>query len=149
MTVYPKPTQQDIEIANAIIARVVVGKKNHTSFAKGDFEAAAHLSRKYTGWNPSSCCNSQRIMLHDKLRAMVGMAFARKPLEPTQIEARIAICHSCPVYHKTTGSCGRLIIDAISPHPISVNGQDVLPCGCVIALKALFKSETCPGKFWP
>ena len=146
---YPKPTAEDIATANAIIARTVVGQKNRVKFAKGDFETASHLSKKYTGYSPSSFCNSCRLALFDRLRDIVGMSYARFPMEEDRIATRKAICHGCPAYHPSTDSCGRLILDAISSHPVTIDGTEVHPCGCIVSLKAMFKSEKCPGNFWP
>lgn len=148
MTRFPNPSAEDIATANAIISRVKVGKKRATTFAKGDFPTGAHLTKKYFGHTPSTCCNADRIWLHDRLREMVGMTYARNPLPEDRVEARKAICHGCPVYHPNTYSCGILIVDAMFKRTVDVNGVDVQPCGCAITLKALFKSEECPGDFW-
>lgn len=149
MTRYPKPSAEDIAIANAIIARVIVGTKRLTNFAPGDFDTAVHLSRKYTGYSPSSTCNACKVALHDKLRDMVGMSYARDPLDNDRIATRIEICVNCPAFHPSTRSCGRLVLDAVSSQPVNINGENIYPCGCLIDLKARFKSEQCPGKFWP
>lgn len=146
---YPTPSAEDIATANAIIARTVVGHKNRVKYAKGDFETAGHLSKKYTGYRPTSPCNACALKVFDNLRAMVGMTFARKPLPEDRVEARKSICHACPAYHPNTDSCGRLIIDALSSRPVTIEGVDVFPCGCIISLKSLFRSEQCPGNFWP
>lgn len=149
MTRFPKPTEADLAIIGAILSRLTFSKKSIPVFAKGDFATGGHLSKKYTGWMPTGCCTSELRLLHDKLRTLAGYTYARKPLNADRIEARKLVCHQCPAYHPNTDSCGRLILDAISPHPVNIDGQDVNPCGCVISLKAIFRSEQCPASRWP
>ena len=145
----PTPTPEDITIANAIIARVKVGKRRLTMFAKGVFPTGSHLAKKYFGRTPSSCCNSEAIWLHDRLREMVGLSYARDELPTDKVEARKFICHGCPAYRHLTDSCGRLILDALSSQPVDIDGEMINPCGCIISLKAMFASEACPANKWP
>ena len=146
---YPAPSHLELETINAILSRVTISKREVPIFARGDWEAAKHLSKRLTGYTPSSLCSTCQRTLYDKLRSLAGLTYARKPLPDDRIAARKAICHACPAYHPSTDSCGRLILDALSSHPVNIDGVDVHPCGCIVSLKAMFRSETCPGNFWP
>lgn len=143
------PTPEDIATANAIIGRTEYGVKNRIKFAQGDYLIAAKLSKDYTGYYPDGVCNSCRLKVYDNLREIAGLTYARSPLGEDMVSTRRAICHTCPAYHPSTDSCGRLILDAISPMLVNVDGQQVEPCGCIITLKTMFRSEQCPASKWP
>lgn len=149
MIEYPKPNAQDIAGMNAIIARVTLTPKGVPVYAPGDYVTGGHYSKRFTGWRPNGPCTSCQRVLFDKLRTLVGMTYARNPLDHGRMATRKEICHACPAYNPHTDSCGRLILDALDPQPVTIDGEKVLPCGCIISLKAMFKSETCPGKYWP
>lgn len=146
---YPAPSHLELETINAILSRVTISKREVPIFAPQDWETAKHLSKRLTGYLPTSSCSSCQRTLHDKLRTLAGLTYARTPLAHDRVAARKAICHACPAYHPSTDSCGRLILDAVSSHPVMIEGKAVHPCGCIITLKAMFRSETCPGNFWP
>lgn len=107
------------------------------------------LVRQIHGYRASSGCISCMMRLIDVLRRIVGLGSARRPGTEELTDRRLAVCVLCPAYHANTGSCGRLVIDALNPQPVEVDGRMVNPCGCIVSLKARFKSEHCPANRWP
>lgn len=104
--------------------------------------------------NPSECppCN---IEAANELRKAVGWPILVDTVPPNIHTTRLRMCQGdgtapkCPAYHTTTHSCGRLIVDAITPKPIKVDGRMIEPCGCEVDLKARFASQQCPAGRWP
>ena len=133
---------------NDILSRVTVDHNNHIDATLQDRKELDRLGREVAQYERPGSCPLCWIGLIDVLRKYVGLAPARRPVPEQKANDRLDMCHNCPVYHSATGSCGRLMIDAIAPKPVDVNGVNVYPCGCIVALKVLFGSETCPGNFW-
>jgi hypothetical protein len=132
-----------------LLTRITVDHQNNIVADQSDWSRAVALCRSLTGYVVNGPCADCRLACLDRLRALVGLGPARRPVSDERHQQRLAVCHACPVYHPDTGSCGRLIVDAITPRQVEVGGRIVTPCGCVVALKARFKSEHCPGNFWP
>ena len=139
-----KPTHAEAQEINEILATVTYDQAPHFG---NNWKRASALCYELTGYKPPGVCTSCRHAVHDRLREAVGLGIARRPKE-SERNRRIAICHACPAYTKRTDSCGRLIVDALSPRPVLVDGAEVLPCGCNITLKATFTSEQCPANKW-
>lgn len=132
-----------------LLTRITVDRENNVVAEQADWSRAVTLCRTLTGYTVNGPCNACHLACLDRLRGLVGLGPARRPLSDERHQQRLAVCHACPVYHPDTGSCGRLIVDAITPRQVEVAGRLVTPCGCVVSLKARFKSEHCPGNFWP
>ncbi len=132
---------------HALLDQVVIREDNTvTAPAEVWKEAVAESVR--LGYRPRSSCNVCRLKVVDTLRTSVGLGLARRPASATLREERMGICATCPAYRAETKSCGRLILDAVNPDPVEVDGRLVKPCGCFIPLKAAFRSEHCPANFW-
>lgn len=97
---------------------------------------------------PGDCppCN---LVVVNALRLHIGWPVLAEEVSPPLHEARLAICRTCPAYHTSTHSCGRLILDAISPKPVTIDGHEVNPCGCLVDAKARFPNQICPADKWP
>lgn len=142
------PTPQERDQIHALLERFTIDEKNAINASLEDLKELDRWGLEIAGHRRAGSCKLCWIGLMDAVRKAVGLAPARRPVAEQKANDRLAMCHSCPVYHSTTGSCGRLMIDAIAPKPVIVNGVSVNPCGCIVALKVLFGSETCPGNFW-
>lgn len=131
--------------------RIHVDEDNNTTFDGPDgWKVAKDLAFRVNGHKPGTCPKLCKLAVVDILRHHIGLGYARRGNSSDDLVARrLAVCHTCPVYQKTTGSCGRLFVDAVSSRQVEANGRLVSPCGCVVLLKAQFKSEHCPGNFWP
>ena len=143
-----KATHQEIDEINGILSRVHMGTDNQVTFASQDWNRAIAISKALGGYIPKGHCSSCRMGLHDSLRLAAGLGTARRP-DTNLRETRLAICHACPAYRPHTGSCGRLVFDAINSKAIWIDGKEVLPCGCLVALKVSFPTEKCPANKWP
>ena len=143
-----KATPEQAEHINAILSRVTFDTSPFFA-SNEDWRTACIYAMTFTGYVPNSGgCASCRHAVHDILREAVGLGVARRPTKEARYAERLATCHACPVYHKATDSCGRLIVDALSPKPVAVDGENVYPCGCIVTLKAKFSTETCPANRW-
>lgn len=143
------PTPEQFAEINGILSRVIMDEGgSDTAWGTDDWRRAKELSRALGGYIPKAHCSSCRIKLYDSLRSFVGLKTARRPDEGLRTR-RIAICHECPAYTKATDSCGRLILDAFNSKVVVIDGKDVLPCGCIVSLKASFPTEQCPASKWP
>lgn len=139
-----KPTHAEAQEINQILAAVTYDQAPHFGT---HWKRACALCYDLTGYKPPSVCTSCRHAVHDRLREAVGLGIARRPKE-SERKRRTAICHACPAYTWATDSCGRFILDHFKSKPILMDGQEVLPCGCSITLKAIFTSEKCPANKW-
>ena len=132
---------------HALLEQITIREDNTVTAPAEVWRDAVAMSVSL-GYRPRSGCNVCRLKVVDTLRTSVGLGLARRPASVSVREERMAICATCPVYHEGTKSCGRLIVDAVNPDPVEVDGRLVKPCGCFIPLKAAFRSEHCPGNFW-
>lgn len=135
------------EIAE-LLPRIVINEANEVHADQQTWKRALQIAWQLKQYRPPGPCKSCRLQVVDILRLHIGLTYARRPASQEMREKRLAICHACPVYQKKTGSCGRLILDAIKPRIVEAHGRNVQPCGCLVALKVTFKSEHCPGNFW-
>lgn len=133
---------------HALLDQINVAQDNQVTAPPEAWREAVTISRDL-GYTPRSGCNVCRLQVVDKLRLAVGLMPARRPASTTLQQERLAICSSCPAYNSTWQSCGRFITDAVSPHIIEIDGRPVKPCGCYLPAKVRFRSEHCPGNFWP
>ena len=142
-----KPTHAEAQEINEILAAVTYDTAPHFG---NNWKRAATLCYELTGYKPPGVCTSCRHAVHDRLREAVGLGIARRPKE-SERNRRIAICHACPVYRPSTRSCGRFgnkHTPFVEPDVVLLDGVSVVPCGCLIELKATFTSEQCPAKKW-
>lgn len=93
-------------------------------------------------------CHSCRLRLLNVLRQEIGLPGIGRKAPEEWSKARFETCQTCPAYHKRTKSCGRLIIDAISPKTVKIDGEDVTPCGCFLPLKVEWMHSQCPANRW-
>lgn len=94
-------------------------------------------------------CHSCHTVALNILRKSVGLP----PVNggdaiPAVSERRMAICRACPVFNASTSSCGTLILDALTPSVVDVDGVPVQPCGCFLPLKVKLRRAICPAKKW-
>lgn len=139
---------QEAKYINDLLERFTIDAKNTVIGSVQDMKELDRIGLEFANHKRTGSCKLCWIGLMDAVRKVVGLAPARRPVDAIKAKDRLDMCHECPVYHKSTGSCGRLIIDAIIPEPVIVNGKSINPCGCIVALKVHFGSETCPGNFW-
>jgi hypothetical protein len=143
-----KATPEEAAKVNDILSRVTYDGSPYFA-TTADWQQACAYAKAFKGYVPTSAgCSTCRHGVHDILREAVGLGSARRPTKEARYQERLATCHGCPAYHSTTDSCGRLILDAFSSHPVVIDGENVYPCGCIVSLKAKFTSETCPGNRW-
>jgi len=143
-----KATPEEAVEVNAILSRVNYDTSPFFG-SNEEWRRACYYAKAFKGYVPNSGgCSSCRHEVHDILREAVGLGVARRPTKEARYQERLATCHECPAYHSTTDSCGRLFIDALSPKPVAVDGENVYPCGCIVSLKAKFSTETCPANRW-
>ena len=109
---------------------------------------AKALCKELSGYRPTMHCFSCYLKAANILATSIGLPPFDHGVTYTLKEKRLAICHDCPAYHSSTHSCGRLIFDAISPIPVTIDGVEVKPCGCQLDLKASMKLSKCPANKW-
>lgn len=146
-----KPTIEQAQRIHDILREVEVRHADqYFSWGKQDNgKAARELCHQLTGYRPRrSDCFSCRVKVLDTLREAVGLPPLSRPISPEKSQQRLEICHSCPAYHPTTQSCGRLLLDAINPKPVEIDGKLVNPCGCFLPLKTSVKQSSCPAHKW-
>ena len=96
-------------------------------------------------------CPTCHFTVIDWLRSIADLPPLIKDASAHMVKMRKEICTTCPAYDAEQNSCGRLILDAISPQPVIVNGEPIEPCGCRLfgpLGKATFKSSRCPAGLW-
>ena len=71
-------------------------------------------------------------------------------IRPTDFEARVKICSSCPVFNVRYKTCGPPT-NAINPfkQPHTLDGVTFKPCGCPVDHLASYAATDCPAKKWP
>lgn len=62
---------------------------------------------------------------------------------------RMEICSACPIFNKTTRTCGTPI-NKLNPFAEwqEMNGVRFKPCGCFMDVKARMALQECPAKLW-
>lgn len=148
------PTYAEAERIAVIVSDVSVTFKPE-SFDWKDHKREAFAILKAMGHKtPDRGCFSCWVSTLNKLRKSIGI----DPIDPGTSAERAAfrmdVCRTCPAFHATTESCGRLIVDALFPEPVMIDGEEVNPCGCRLTDygiwkgKTSLKNATCPAGKW-
>lgn len=142
-----QPTHIEAQQIHDILEKVQATENTITW--NGTFDQAKDLS-KALGYKLkfTSECHSCRLKLLNILREKAGLPGIGKKAPQTWQDARWETCQSCPAFHPNTKSCGRLFTDAFSPKSITIDGQEVKPCGCFLPLKIEFIHSECPANKW-
>lgn len=144
-----KATEEEQYAINALLARTKA-TPTMVSFASMSDKSEAHaLAKAIAGYHTSNrdclSCNITALnILHEAVNLPPIDSQAHDPL----YSHRMALCSTCPAYHHESHSCGRLVLDAIAPIPVDIDGQQVNPCGCFLPVKARLKRAKCPASRW-
>ena len=106
------------------------------------------LCKAISGYKPKSGCFSCHLKVANILAEAIGLPPYDHGTTEDRKAFRMDVCATCPAFHPSTQSCGRFILDAISPIPVVIDGEEVLPCGCYLPLKTSMKHATCPAGKW-
>lgn len=160
MSSFRQPTQHEAERIAYIVGRVHCDLKSQT-FDWGEHKAEAFdLCRAISGYRPNKTCFSCWVRVLNILREGINLDPIDHGADEQTSARRMDICRACPAFHENTVSCGRLFLDAIDPNPITVDGQQVNPCGCRLYLdvsvagmtlslgKTQLKRAKCPAGKW-
>lgn len=148
MSSFRQPTQHEAERIAYIVGRVHCDLKSQT-FDWGEHKAEAFdLCRAISGYRPNKTCFSCWVRVLNILREGINLDPIDHPAPKELADKRLDICRVCPAYHATSASCGRLILDALYPEPVNIDGRMVNPCGCSLHLKVHFKRAKCPAGKW-
>ena len=142
------PTIEEAKRIERIVREVVVTYKPE-SFDWKDHKAEAYAILTAIGVKFSKrSCFSCWIGTLNKLRTSIGLDPFDHGTTAERAAFRMDVCTTCPAYHASTQSCGRLIVDALFPEPVMIDGEEVKPCGCWLKLKVTLKHATCPAGRW-
>ena len=144
------PTLEQAERIARILQAVTLDIKGR-SFNWGSPEnksEAIALCQDLSGYRPSTHCFSCYLKVVNILATSVGLPPYDHGVTYSIKQRRLEICATCPAYHTSTRSCGRLIVDALNPQPVSMDGENIIPCGCYLPLKAGMKHAKCPANKW-
>jgi hypothetical protein len=123
-----------------------------------DWNTVRALTRELAAYNPSGSCMGCHFRALNILREAVDLPPVGGEASESLRTRRLAVCrgvspdHSdaCPAWHPSTDSCGRLLVDALSPDPVKMeDGHMVMPCGCAVSVKSAFRFFRCPANKWP
>jgi hypothetical protein len=142
------PTLAEAERIAAIVSDVVVTYRPDHFDWKGHKAEAFDICKLLSGYKPSKACFSCWIRVLNILREAINLEPIDHGADEQTAARRMEICRACPAFHENTVSCGRLLLDAINPHPVTVDGQQVNPCGCSLVLKTKLKRAHCPANKW-
>lgn len=154
------PTLAEAERIAAIVADVVVTYRPDHFDWKGHKAEALTLCKSLSGYKPTKPCFSCWVRVLNILREAINLERIDHGADEQTSARRMEICRACPAFHENTVSCGRLFLDAIDPHPVTVDGQQVNPCGCRLYLdvsvagmtlslgKTQLKRAHCPANKW-
>jgi len=144
------PTEEQAREIHGIVLGVVWGPKHidwggHERLRKAEALLLAIFDHRIKRKGCHSC-HTEALNI---LRKSVGLP----PVNggdaiPAVSERRMAICRACPVFNASTSSCGTLILDALTPSVVDVDGVPVQPCGCFLPLKVKLRRAICPAKKW-
>lgn len=147
-----RPTIEQAERIELIVREVEVRFKKDDQpelFDWKDHKPEAYAILRALGERPASkSCFSCWVATLDKLRKAIGLDPLDHGTSKERATFRLDVCKQCPAFHATTESCGRLILDALFPEPIDIDGEEVKPCGCYLPLKVTMKHATCPAGKW-
>lgn len=142
-------TEEEAVQIHALLSRVVITGENKVQCEGNDGALVTSWARTF-GYKRKTNCDTCWLYAVDVIRGAVGLGPARRPASENLITRRLNECHTCPAHHIATGSCGRLLLDAVAPNPVTdVDGSTFNPCGCLVELKARVRSESCPADRWP
>lgn len=106
------------------------------------------LCKAISGYKPKSGCFSCHLKVANILAEAIGLPPYDHGTTEDRKAFRMDVCATCPAFHPSTQSCGRFILDAISPIPVVIDGEEVTPCGCSLLIKASMKWAECPAGKW-
>lgn len=142
------PTYAEAERITLIVSEIEVTFKGE-SFDWKEHKAEAYAILDSMGIDFSKrSCFACWVGTLNKLRKAINLDPIDHGARPERAAFRMDVCTTCPAYHASTQSCGRLILDALSPEPVTIDGEQVTPCGCYLPLKVKFKHATCPAGRW-
>ena len=133
----------------ALLQLVTISEDNNPSADPVTWKRCLALAWELKRYKPAGSCKVCRLGVIDALRTYIGLGPARRPADASLRDRRLLVCSSCPARVDATNSCGTLILGAFKHEAMEIQGRLVVPCGCSLVLKSLFKSESCPGNFWP
>lgn len=142
------PSIEQAERIALIVQEVTV------TFKPEQFDWEGHKVEAYTlltalgHKTPNKSCFSCWVNALNKLRVSIKLDPIGHP-DVERGERRMTICKACPAFRNgIIKSCGRYILDAITPIPVSADGQMIEPCGCDLNLKTPLKWAKCPASKW-
>ena len=142
------PTISEATRIERIVREVVVTYKPE-SFDWKDHKAEAYAILTAIGVKFSKrSCFSCWIGTLNKLRTSIGLDPFDHGTTAERAAFRMDVCTTCPAFHASTQSCGRLVVDALFPEPVMIEGEEVKPCGCWLPAKVTLKHATCPAGRW-
>lgn len=142
------PTIQQAERIATIMKAVTFVKGQEVSW-HGHIAEARELCKDLSGYKPSkSNCIDCETKVLNILAESIGLPPFEHPASADRQAFRMDVCRMCPAFHATTESCGRLIVDALFPEPVMIDGEEVKPCGCYLPIKTSMKRATCPAGRW-
>lgn len=145
--IHPPTIEQAQRIA-VIVREVTVDHKTEHFDWEGHKIEAYQLLKALGHKTPNRTCFSCWLNALNKLRAAIKLDPVGRP-DASRGEQRMNICQTCPAFHDgIIKSCGRYVLDAISPVPVNIDGQMVEPCGCDLKLKTPLKWAKCPANRW-
>lgn len=142
------PTYEEAQRIERIVRDVTVAfKPEHFDWKEHKAEAYA-LLKAIGEKTPDKSCFSCWVNALNKLRKAISLDPIDHGTTAERATFRLDVCKSCPAYRATTESCGRLIVDALFPEPVLIEGEEVRPCGCYLPLKVTMKHSQCPAGRW-
>ena len=157
-----KVSQEQAEAIHGILGRVSYVPRQSVSWGRtdagSDWHFAKILARDLAAYKPNGNCIACHFRTLNILREAVDLPPVGGEASDSLRTRRLAVCrasapdHSdaCPAWHSSTDSCGRLLVDAIAPDPVTLeDGRRIMPCGCNVGVKASFKFFKCPAARWP
>ncbi len=144
-----KPTIEEAHKILVVIDQVIWTRNSIAWGSYVNMTDGRALCRAISGYRPSKGnCHSCETTVLNILREAVNLPPMGRPASADLQAHRLTICKTCPAHHKRTNSCGRLVLDAVDPKPVMINGASVSPCGCYLPLKTSMKHSTCPANLW-
>lgn len=144
------PTIEEAKRIAIVVDQVTWTKDEIRWGSMMNFNDGRALCRAISGYRPSKGnCHSCETTVLNILREAIKLPPMGKSASDELKAKRMGICATCLAYHPKTQSCGRLILDAISPKPVTLsNGTTFDPCGCYLPAKTAMKHSQCPSAQW-
>ena len=143
----PPTIEEATRIAQIVREVEVTYKPEAFDWKEHKVEAYAILDAMGVKFSKRSCFSCWVGTLN-KLRTSIGLDPFDHGTTAERAAFRMDVCTTCPAFHATTQSCGRLVVDALFPEPVMIDGEEVKPCGCWLKLKVTLKHATCPAGRW-